>query len=249
MVTTAPLQGTRVVLGPGRTTLGRQADCDGVLDDPTVSRHHAVIEQRNGDMTVRDLGSRNGTALNGRPVSGAVLLRDGDLIAFGSVEARFETAGGGRGGDMTAASPRPGEFHVGHQAAGQINNVARDQYVQHIRAERESFLADVAATKTRGRRLITFGFICLIAGFAIFACGIISFIQSIPGLEGYVSPSDAPSLFGPEIGGVPVGIAGFALGAVGSFAIVAGLVLHVSAAARLRKLQNAPRPDGGPPQR
>ena len=55
----------------GRTealTLGRDPGCDVVLGEPTVSRRHAILHFRDGVWVVQDLGSRNGTAVNRRPV-------------------------------------------------------------------------------------------------------------------------------------------------------------------------------------
>jgi hypothetical protein len=65
--------------------IGRRPGHDLVLPDPRVSRDHAVIEQLDGRFRLRDLGSRNGTFLNGQPVSEAD-LRDGDRLAIGAFE-------------------------------------------------------------------------------------------------------------------------------------------------------------------
>jgi hypothetical protein len=241
IVSTPHLRGVRVLLNASRTTVGRQADCGGVLDDPTVSRYHALIELHQGGMTLRDLGSRNGTELNGRRVSGAVPLHVGDFVSFGSVDARVE---------MATAESRGGNFSVASQHAEQINMAGRDQ-INYIRAERESFLADIAASKTKGRRLVTFGFVCVIVGFALFGYGVVSFIQAVPDIDIDTPPSQAPSPFGPDLGVVPLGVIGFALAMIGVFTLIAGIVLHVGAAARLRRLQNTPWPDssgaGRPP--
>src|SRR6188472_1493589 len=53
-------------VGPGGAVLGRSRDCDIVLDDPNVSRHHAEIRPSGGSWTVCDLGSTNGVKVNGR---------------------------------------------------------------------------------------------------------------------------------------------------------------------------------------
>jgi pSer/pThr/pTyr-binding forkhead associated (FHA) protein len=56
------LHGNRVVIGRGR-------DCDLVLDDPAVSRQHAVISVRTGvPLVIEDLGSANGTFVNGKKI-------------------------------------------------------------------------------------------------------------------------------------------------------------------------------------
>lgn len=65
-----------------RTTIGRRATNTLVLDDLTVSGEHAVLLVGLQDVVIQDLGSRNGTLLNGRPVARA-LLSDGDCIDIG----------------------------------------------------------------------------------------------------------------------------------------------------------------------
>lgn len=72
-------------------SIGRRPGSDLVLPDPRVSRDHAVVEAAGGGWRLRDLGSRNGTIVNGQPVSEAD-LRDGDRIAIGGFEvtARIE---------------------------------------------------------------------------------------------------------------------------------------------------------------
>ena len=60
--------------------IGRGADCDLVVPDRRVSRHHARIRREPGGFVVEDLGSRNGTHVNGRGVEGPTLLQDGDVI-------------------------------------------------------------------------------------------------------------------------------------------------------------------------
>jgi predicted component of type VI protein secretion system len=67
-----------------RFTIGRDADNDLIIDDTTLSRRHALIECFEGMAQVSDCGSQNGTLLNGRPLSQATLLGDGDVISFGS---------------------------------------------------------------------------------------------------------------------------------------------------------------------
>lgn len=71
------------------TTVGRGPGVDIKLDDPTVSRLHAELVRRGPYVYVADLGlSRNGTLVNGRPVTRAV-LGPHDVITFGSVRTRL----------------------------------------------------------------------------------------------------------------------------------------------------------------
>jgi hypothetical protein len=72
----------------GRWIVGRDSSCDfRVDDDDTVSRRHAEIAVRGGQCLVRDLGSCNGTLVNGRPVRRA-RLRRGDVLRLGETELR-----------------------------------------------------------------------------------------------------------------------------------------------------------------
>jgi hypothetical protein len=73
------------------TAVGRDLDNQVVLQDPTVSGRHAVIHHRDGAWWAEDLGSTNGTRINGRPadILKPELLRSGDLIQFGSVRLRL----------------------------------------------------------------------------------------------------------------------------------------------------------------
>ena len=79
-----------MAVGTHRTlTIGRSADCDIVLDDRQVSRFHARVVWRTDQYEVEDLGSKNGTHLNGRDLVGPQPLRDGDEI---QIALRFKLA-------------------------------------------------------------------------------------------------------------------------------------------------------------
>jgi len=68
--------------------LGR--DCDGLLlIDPEVSRRHVVLELKAGTVTVNDLGSTNGTTLNGIPLDGPTAITEADVVRFGSTEVQL----------------------------------------------------------------------------------------------------------------------------------------------------------------
>jgi len=60
--------------------LGRDPDCDIVILDRQISRQHARLERRGAGTYLRDLGSKNGTYLNGKSVSDEMLVQDGDVI-------------------------------------------------------------------------------------------------------------------------------------------------------------------------
>ena len=70
--------------------IGRSSRCEIQLADATVSKEHAEVCRSTGGWLLRDLGSRNGTRLNGVEVRDTgVTLKEGDSIQFGQVEVRF----------------------------------------------------------------------------------------------------------------------------------------------------------------
>ncbi|MEJ7764725.1 MAG: DUF3662 and FHA domain-containing protein [Acidimicrobiales bacterium] len=81
--------GRRVELEGEAVTIGRQESCHVVLDDPTVSRNHAEVRRTGDGFEVVDLGSRNGTKVNGFGVT-RQHLADGDDLLVGAVPLRFE---------------------------------------------------------------------------------------------------------------------------------------------------------------
>jgi hypothetical protein len=84
------LGGKRMVVGPAGATLGRSRNCDIVVDDPNVSREHAEVRPRGGSWVLRDLGSTNGSSINGRRIDGAEVLKPGDEIELGTSTMTFE---------------------------------------------------------------------------------------------------------------------------------------------------------------
>jgi pSer/pThr/pTyr-binding forkhead associated (FHA) protein len=82
-------RGTELEFTLDRTLVGREATCDVVVEDKSVSRKHAVIEHRGEGWTVVDQGSANGTFVNGQKVAEAE-LHDGHELRFGMVNFRVE---------------------------------------------------------------------------------------------------------------------------------------------------------------
>lgn len=83
--------GNRIRIGPEPVSIGRHVDNDVVLDDPalTISRHHAELRRLNDEFHLVDLGSVNGTKVNGAGIEDRVLA-DGDTIQIGTHTLRFE---------------------------------------------------------------------------------------------------------------------------------------------------------------
>ncbi|MCL2316189.1 MAG: FHA domain-containing protein [Actinomycetia bacterium] len=93
VVTRGSQAGERYLLEAGTTTAGRAVDCDIFLDDITVSRRHAVFTLEHGTVSVRDLGSLNGTYVNRDLLEGPTVLRDDDEVQIGKFRMVLRTPG------------------------------------------------------------------------------------------------------------------------------------------------------------
>ncbi|MDE3173293.1 MAG: FHA domain-containing protein, partial [Gemmatimonadota bacterium] len=88
--------------------VGRAPTCDLPIIDPTISRRHAELAVAGDAVTVRDLGSSNGTYVNGARVQEGT-LRAGDRVTFGKVEFAVEA--------FEARKPAPAPPLAGEEAA------------------------------------------------------------------------------------------------------------------------------------
>ena len=84
--------GEHVPLTDGTVTVGRLSESTIPLNDQNVSRRHAEIRPNRQHYVVVDLGSTNGTMVNGVRIHGETVLSDGDIISFGSTYVRFEAS-------------------------------------------------------------------------------------------------------------------------------------------------------------
>ncbi|MDB5936929.1 MAG: hypothetical protein JWQ01_4273 [Massilia sp.] len=91
-----------VELGAGRTTIGRHPQNDVVIGHQAVSARHAAVTSIDGAATLEDLGSSNGTFVNGQRITRA-LLADGDKVTIGNVRIEY-VARGGVAGPVPVAS-------------------------------------------------------------------------------------------------------------------------------------------------
>ncbi|KAB7741966.1 FHA domain-containing protein [Nostocoides sp. F2B08] len=268
LVVLAPdrLRGQRISLPGTQVVIGRAEDSDVRIDDPYVSRSHAVVRRQGAQVLLEDLGSRAGTAVNGHALRGAVPLAPGDLIKFADVEMRFDADSHS---EQKAPSPEnsppqapmsspvdppadAARFDVRDQRAGVISNVGRDQrisYVSYVRQERASFLREIAATKTRARFLVWTGLIVFTIGFAMAGFAVLQTLARINDALGDPSPAppDFSDFYGTPILGIPSGLLGFGLSGIGSMLLVFGIALHVVASARRRRLdRELPQPHPAP---
>jgi general secretion pathway protein E len=96
LIISSPAGRKDVALDGGPLTVGRNFTNLLVLDEPMASRFHCVIEQVKDGLRLRDLDSRNGTRLNGKPVKEALLVH-GDTIAIGKTEMKVVMPASARG--------------------------------------------------------------------------------------------------------------------------------------------------------
>jgi pSer/pThr/pTyr-binding forkhead associated (FHA) protein len=69
--------------------IGRADSCDFVIADRTVSRRHAALRFADGAWLLADLGSKNGTRVNGVPIAAEAPIEPGDTLGFGAALVRF----------------------------------------------------------------------------------------------------------------------------------------------------------------
>jgi DNA-binding winged helix-turn-helix (wHTH) protein len=84
--------GRELILMEGANIIGREPDATIRIDARGVSRHHARILVAHDAATLEDLGSKNGTHVNGQPIAAAVSLSDGDEINLGAATLTFRAA-------------------------------------------------------------------------------------------------------------------------------------------------------------
>ena len=78
-----------IQLSSGANILGRDHDAVAWIDDPSISRRHAIVHVSGSAVTLEDLGSKNGTFIGGSRVNQPQPLHDGDAITFGRVQMIF----------------------------------------------------------------------------------------------------------------------------------------------------------------
>ena len=93
--------------------LGRGTDCDLRLSDINISRHHCLIRVRPEEITLADLGSSNGTYVNGKRVVSQAVLHSGDEIRVGEFRFVFEMGETNRPDSDPTIDPLAHTFRLG----------------------------------------------------------------------------------------------------------------------------------------
>ena len=83
------VQGKKHELQPGIHTIGRGEDADIIVDSRAISRIHARITVHSDKIYIEDLGSKNGTFINGSKIDEKILIKPGDKIGLGRLEAEL----------------------------------------------------------------------------------------------------------------------------------------------------------------
>jgi FHA domain len=236
--------GRRIDLVGNRLTVGRLQTCDVRFDDLQVSRTHATLWRQGDADYVEDLGSSGGTYVNNVVITGPHELRAGDTVAFAGLRLRYRADGSDNPGGRTFPRREPQEvrYDIGEQRAGAINNVGRDQYnySQHVIQQRESFFREIAATKTKARWLVWIGVGLFVIGLGIASVGGFNYLQWFAGVWG---SSTAPEL---DLTGLLTAAVGGLINTVGILLIVIGIVLHIIATSRRKRVDRVLPPP--PPQ-
>jgi protease PrsW len=145
----------RIALARPAVQLGRLEGSDVVLLDPLVSRHHAVIRWTPSDYEIEDLGSANGTHVQGRRITGRTPLAPGQTIRLGNTEMRFEAYASALPASAQGGAGMDGKDGDGAQmaphwpaAGGQNGQVAAGV----VRAAPNGFYEAMAQERPRGLR-------------------------------------------------------------------------------------------------
>lgn len=157
-------------------TIGRGNANDLVLNDPSVSRLHAVVKQCDGAVMLADRGSTNGVLVNGQRISGEHALRANDRVRIGIYELRLESAEHASmvvrraetpqtieqalRGDTRRAVPRPPETPTGTTAGltAQVKRLERENYLLRVLYDAGRVLNAMVSTDDIAAQIVDFAF-------------------------------------------------------------------------------------------
>jgi len=224
-----------------RLVVGRSPDSDVVLAEPQVSRHHAELRNDHGRWVLRDLGSTAGTTRAGRLVDRPVVLHHGDVIGLGPVRLWFEEDSAeppttiGPAVRAGLPRPRPPEPTVppGRMDFGPIAGSGNEFVIgtKNFYEARQSFLRDVAATRTRARVLIWLGVVLMVAGIATVLVFMGNFFGQLTDAMGSVGETGTSDFIDEPVD-FRIAVAASGAEILGLLMIIIGTVLHVVATAR-----------------
>jgi Nif-specific regulatory protein len=124
-----PFKGTAVPLSEKEVSIGRDSSNDVWIADRALSRRHCLLVSQSDQFILRDLGSKNGTLVNGVPTTEQI-LRDGDQITIGDSVFVFQL--------------KPREVHV-EKSPVEFSETGRIEYQALLRPEDSTYLSDASA--------------------------------------------------------------------------------------------------------
>jgi FHA domain len=189
------LHGRSIPLAAGELSIGRAAGNDLQLDDPFVSRHHAVVSRAGGELVIEDIGSSSGVVVNGELAIGSTVLRDGDRVRLGQVE--LELRRGAAPAPMPAAEAQVVRFEVDDQLGQTINNVGRDQHNNH------RYELRIEPMRRRARALLRLGNALLLSALTAQLLIAVLFSSEIGDFVGSASDAIASQNTEPDLDGPP----------------------------------------------
>lgn len=164
-----------------KTTVGRVEDNAFQIAEPSVSSHHAEIILKGNDVLIKDLGSTNGTFINGEKITEGV-LKPGQTLKMGSVEMRLEGKDGA--GAPAPGSTAPKEPAKKPEASGQTRVIQRggvklNELQEHGAGQGPKFQT-TAFSKKSNKTTIIFISIAIVLVLAIVVSLIIAFAGAKP---------------------------------------------------------------------
>ncbi|NPD26165.1 FHA domain-containing protein [Corallococcus sp. AB004] len=144
VVVAGPMEGEEFALSELEYTVGRSADNPICIQDTSVSRKHVTLRKESSGWMVSDMGSGNGTILNGEPIAEETLLANGDVITLGDSELRYEDTANSTAKVQapTGSRPRPST------AAGRAPTAVPTRPAREGRARPQTSRAAAAAELT-----------------------------------------------------------------------------------------------------
>ncbi|GLI03913.1 FHA domain-containing protein [Phytohabitans aurantiacus] len=185
------LRGYGFQVSAQRAVIGRDEHATLTLADERVSRRHAAVWEANGATWIVDLGSRNGTLVNGVPVGGTPRqLANGDRIGIGEVTLVFQ------------AGQASVQYNFsGGQSAGLINNIGRDQH------NRYDVDINPLPRSRAGRTLIILGVTLKLIGIIPFGYWVLAFMAEVfDALDAPVGSQPPEPDLPPFLPWVPIGL-------------------------------------------
>lgn len=114
------MEGEEFALSELEYTVGRSTDNPICIQDTSVSRKHVTLRKESAGWMVSDMGSGNGTIVNGEPISEETLLANGDIITLGDSELRYEDTANSTAKVQAPSSPRPRPSASGARGAAAV---------------------------------------------------------------------------------------------------------------------------------